>query len=97
MGLQERANKRRTIMDSDLSKLRTLKERIIKALIDMPIPEDMPMAEEVGYECALNDAIQIINQLDKKYNNVGEDFLAEKLKSYRKESKWYYRNEGNVW
>tara|TARA_R100000988_G_C4004146_1_gene171279 strand:- start:1563 stop:1823 length:261 start_codon:yes stop_codon:yes gene_type:complete len=76
---QEIANKRRTIMESDLCKLSTLKERIIKALIDMPTPEDMPIEEKVGYGCALYDAIQIINQLDKKYNNVGEDWLAEKL------------------
>jgi len=79
MGLQERANKRRTIMDSDLSKLRNLKERIIKALIDMPIPEDIHIAEQEGYGYALYDAIQIIKQLDKKYNNVGEDWLVEKL------------------
>jgi len=79
MGLQERANKRRTIMDSDLSKLRTLKERIIKALIDMPTPQDLHISEQHGYGYALYDAIQIINQLDKKYNNVGEDWLAEKL------------------
>jgi hypothetical protein len=78
MGLQERANKRK-IMESDLSKLRTLKERIIKALIDMPTPEDLPIEEQEGYGYALHEAIQIINQLDKTYNNVGEDRLVEKL------------------
>ena len=60
MGLQERANKRKIIMDKE-----KLIERIIKALEDMPIPEDLHISEQHSYGYALRDAIQIIKQLNK--------------------------------
>ena len=66
-------------MEIDLCKLRTLKERIIKALKDIPTPQDLHIEERHGYGYGLNDAIQIINQLDKPYKNLGEDWLFEKM------------------
>tara|TARA_B100000963_G_scaffold240208_1_gene210104 strand:- start:9424 stop:9681 length:258 start_codon:yes stop_codon:yes gene_type:complete len=71
--------KKRTIMEIDLCKLRTLKERIIKALKDIPTPQDLHIEERYGYGYAINDAIQIINQLDKPYKSLGEDWLFEKM------------------
>ena len=55
-------------------------ERIIKALKDIPTPEDLHISERHGYDYAIGDAIDVVKQLNKQKER---QTFAESLKHVR--------------